>query len=70
VRCDDTGSSKDEFSIRDPKVIVEVLSPSTQRFDRGDKRLAYLQIPTLTDYVLISQDSHDVKINKTTGTLQ
>jgi len=70
VRCDDSGSSKNEFSISDPKVIVEVLSPSTQRFDGGEKRLAYLQNPTLTDYVLIFQDSQDVEINKTTGTLQ
>lgn len=61
VRCDNDQSSKNKFSISDPRVIVEVLSPSTQRFDRGDKRLAYLQIPTLTDYVLISQDSQFVE---------
>ena len=48
--------------IRDsPKVIIEVLSPSTQRFDRGDKRLAYQQIPSLTDYILISQDAQLVE---------
>lgn len=38
-----------------------MLSPSTQRFDRGDKRLAYQQIPSLTDYVLVSQDSQLVE---------
>jgi Uma2 family endonuclease len=69
VRCDDNGSSKNQFSISDPKVIVEVLSPSTQRFDRGDKRLAYLQIPTLTDYVLISQDSQYVEHFSADGSL-
>ena len=61
VRCDDNQSSKNKFSISDPRIIVEVLSPSTQRFDRGDKRLAYLQIPTLTDYVLVSQDSQFIQ---------
>jgi len=61
VRCDDDQALKNEYSISDPRVIVEVLSPSTQRFDRGDKRLTYLQIPTLTDYVLVSQDSQFVE---------
>lgn len=57
VRCDDGQSTANEFSLADPMVIIEVLSPSTQRFDRGDKRLAYQQINSLTDYLLVSQDS-------------
>jgi len=57
VRCSDNPSTVNEFSLTDPTVIIEVLSPSTQRFDRGDKRLAYLQIPSLSDYILVSQDS-------------
>ena len=61
VRCADSPSSTREFSLTDPKVIIEVLSPSTQRFDRGDKRLAYQQIPSLTDYILISQDAQLVE---------
>ncbi len=61
VRCDDGHSTPNEYSLADPKVIIEVLSPSTQRFDRGDKRMAYQQIPSLSDYVLVSQDSHLVE---------
>lgn len=39
-----------------PQVIIEVLSPSTELFDRGDKFRRYLRYnPTLTDYVLVSQ---------------
>ena len=39
-----------------PKVIIEVLSPSTEAFDRGGKFLRYQTWnPTLTDYVLVSQ---------------
>ena len=57
VRCDDGQSIANEFSLADPKVIIEVLSPSTQRFDRGDKRLAYQQKISLTYYLLVSQDS-------------
>ena len=61
VRYDDGHSTPNEYSLADPKVIIEVLSPSTQRFDRGDKRLAYQQIPSLSDYVLVSQDSQLVE---------
>ncbi|HEX9998714.1 MAG TPA: Uma2 family endonuclease [Abditibacterium sp.] len=39
-----------------PKVIFEVLSDSTERYDRGDKFRAYAQIETFTDYVLIDQN--------------
>lgn len=39
-----------------PKVVFEVLSASTERYDRGDKFRAYAQIETLTDYVLIDQN--------------
>lgn len=40
-----------------PAVIVEVLSPSTEAFDRGEKFRRYRAwLPTLTDYVLVAQD--------------
>ncbi len=39
-----------------PSVIIEVLSPTTEAFDRGEKFLRYrTHIDTLTDYVLVSQ---------------
>jgi len=40
-----------------PSVIVEVLSESTRRIDDGEKRDAYLTIPTLTHYILLEQSS-------------
>jgi Uma2 family endonuclease len=40
-----------------PTMIFEVLSPSTQHYDRGEKFLRYTNyIKSLTDYILISQD--------------
>ncbi len=38
-----------------PFLIVEVLSPSTELYDRGDKFALYREIPSLVEYVLISQ---------------
>lgn len=48
--------------ILNPKAILEVLSPSTEAFDRGEK-FTRLQTcnPTLTDYVLVSQDRAQIE---------
>jgi Uma2 family endonuclease len=40
-----------------PQVIIEVLSPTTEAFDRGKKFKHYSQITSLQEYVLISQDT-------------
>ena len=41
----------------EPVVVVEVLSRGTRRIDEGEKREAYLSIPSLTTYILLEQDS-------------
>ncbi|HEY9703977.1 MAG TPA: Uma2 family endonuclease, partial [Allocoleopsis sp.] len=49
---------------RFPSIIIEILSPSTEDFDRGDKFSDYQQIPTLQEYVLISTKKNQVDIFK------
>jgi Uma2 family endonuclease len=39
-----------------PTIIFEVLSPSTERYDRGIKFRRYREIESLTDYILVDQD--------------
>jgi Uma2 family endonuclease len=40
-----------------PRVIIEVLSPTTEAYDRGQKFLRYRAwLPSLTEYLLVSQD--------------
>lgn len=41
--------------IVNPRVVVEVLSKSTEQHDRGDKWEGYREIPSLSDYILVSQ---------------
>jgi len=48
--------------IRSPHLIVEILSPSTERIDRGEKFAAYIQIPSLQEYVLVHQDQQRVEV--------
>ncbi len=46
----------DEDTLLNPVAIIEVLSPSTEKYDRGAKFRNYQQIPSLTEYVLVAQD--------------
>lgn len=48
-------------TLLNPTVIFEVLSESTERFDRGAKARGYREIPTLQAYVLLSQDEARVE---------
>ena len=45
-----------------PRLIVEVLSPATERQDRGEKFWQYQQIPSLQEYLLLSQDAPEATL--------
>lgn len=45
-----------EDTITNARVIIEVLSKSTQAYDRGEKFSAYKTIATLQEYILVEQD--------------
>lgn len=44
-----------------PCLIIEVLSDSTEKFDRSDKFKSYRNISTFTEYILISQDCKNIE---------
>ena len=46
--------------VRDPKLIVEVLSPSTEAIDRREKALNYRRINSLEEYILIAQNRREM----------
>ena len=57
VVCEEPRFEDDVFDILlNPIVIVEVLSPSTEAYDRGEKFAHYRQLTSLQEYVLVSQD--------------
>ncbi|HEX2208409.1 MAG TPA: Uma2 family endonuclease [Longimicrobium sp.] len=43
-------------TLLNPTVIIEVLSPSTERYDRGEKFAHYRRLESLREYILIAQD--------------
>lgn len=56
VTCDDRDLFSHEDFILHPKLIVEVLSDSTEAFDRGDKFADYKSNQVLEEYILIHQN--------------
>ena len=52
----------DQVFLTDPRLIVEVLSPSTARIDRNEKALNYREIQTLEEYILVAQDKLEVTV--------
>ncbi len=49
-------SAANRYSLLNPQVIFEVLSPSTAAFDRGDKFARYQRLESFVDYVLIDSE--------------
>ena len=57
VVCGEPRFEDDVFDILlNPIMLVEVLSPSTEAYDRGEKFSHYRQIESLQEYILVAQD--------------
>ncbi len=59
--CDPQFEDEELDTLINPRVIVEVLSKSTEDYDRGTKFEMYRRLPSLQDYVLVSQDKMHVE---------
>ena len=75
LTCDRGDWDKDKrlrpFMIRSPLIVVEVLSPSTERYNRTEKFARYMRCTTLEVYMLVSQHEQHVEIyRRSTGWLQ
>lgn len=63
VICGDIITSPvDPDSAVAPTVIIEILSPATKNYDRGEKFMLYRDIKTLQDYVLIDSESIHIEV--------
>lgn len=62
VSCEMTDQRRGNTLVKFPRVIVEVLSPSTEARDRGIKFKAYQNCPTIQEIVLVNQFSPYVEI--------
>jgi Uma2 family endonuclease len=60
VACDGPGA--DEYYRKQPRLVIEVSSPSTERIDRSEKWLAYKHMKSLKEYVIVSQDRVRIEV--------
>lgn len=65
VTCDPRDRETPHYK-RFPKLIIEVLSDSTEAFDRGDKFRDYRTLPSLEEYVLVSTKAIQVEVFRRT----
>ena len=52
----------DQQIVEDPRLIIEVLSPSTQGYDRRNKFALYRRLPSLREYVLIDPGTREIEV--------
>ncbi|MBV8822477.1 MAG: Uma2 family endonuclease [Ktedonobacteraceae bacterium] len=72
VTCDQADWDKNKrlkpFKIQSPLIVVEVLSPSTEKYDGAEKFARYQRCPTLEVYILVSQEEQYIEVyQRTTG---
>jgi Uma2 family endonuclease len=60
-------AASDANALTNPALLVEVTSPSSEEYDRGEKLNHYLRIPSLQALVLVSHRSHAVTVLCRTG---
>ena len=63
VTCDPRDRTPEASHVKQhPALIVEVLSPSTEAYDRGNKFATYRQLESLQEYVLVSLEARRIEI--------
>jgi Uma2 family endonuclease len=62
VVCNPDYADSPKDTLLNPLVIVEILSPSTEAYDRGTKFAFYRKLPSLKYYLLVSQETQRVEL--------
>jgi Uma2 family endonuclease len=51
-------------TLLNPTLVVEILSPSTEGYDRGKKARLYRDMPSLKELLLVAQDGYEVELHR------
>lgn len=66
VTCDECDRPTDEREIQAPRLVFEVLSDTTEAYDRGQKFAFYRACPTIQEYVLVATKYQSVEVFRRT----
>lgn len=64
VVCNDDQGQDTDTEVTDPALVIEVLSPSTERNDRVSKPRRYAHAPSLREYVLVNSSFPEVMVRR------
>jgi Uma2 family endonuclease len=70
VVCDALETDPDDpkaNTVTNPRVVIEVLSPSTEDYDRGEKLANYKRVPSLREIVLVAHDTRRIEVWRRSG---
>lgn len=70
VVCDALEADPDDpkaNTVTNPRVVVEILSPSTEEYDRGEKLANYKRVPSLQEIVLVAHDTRRLEVWRRRG---
>jgi len=56
VTCNEQDLTENKTYIEHPKLVIEILSPTTEKYDRMDKLWIYTQCPSIQEYILVNWD--------------
>jgi len=62
VTCNPDDYQGESTAVRSPRLIIEILSPSTAYRDRGEKLRTYKACPSMQEYVLVSTRRREVEV--------
>lgn len=62
ISCAPEDLQQENITINDPCVVIEVLSPSTEAYDRGKKFAFYQQLASLQEYMLVSTQQQAIEV--------
>jgi Uma2 family endonuclease len=54
-------SDEKKMTVTNPKLVLEILSPSNRSYDLGEKLRLYWKLPSLTDVILVDQESISIE---------
>lgn len=54
--------NNDDYNFLNPAVIIEILSPSTKNYDRGERFMLYRDIPALKEYILVDSERIHIEV--------
>lgn len=57
-------SAQTAYFVEEPILLIEVTSPSTERTDRKEKLAVYRNIPTVREYLIVSQDKISIEVHR------